>query len=120
MDSLSLFSIQTIICPRSSYQFNIVTYYIKLVTTSWTHSMSLFLKISTPPIQMSEDTDRDANIPVISLLYGHKFLLTFRCAKIVQNRGIKSKLFVENKNVLKFCLNTCSLANFAHGANIRW
>ena len=26
-------------CPRSSYQFCVVSYYIKLVTTSWTHSI---------------------------------------------------------------------------------
>ena len=26
------------ICPRSSYPFYIVSYYIKWVTTSWTHS----------------------------------------------------------------------------------
>ena len=29
------------VCPRSSDPFYIVTYYIKLVTTSWTHSTSL-------------------------------------------------------------------------------
>ena len=28
------------ICPRSSDSFYIVSYYIKWVTTSWTHSMS--------------------------------------------------------------------------------
>ena len=27
------------ICPRSSYPFYTVSYYIKLVTTSWTHSI---------------------------------------------------------------------------------
>ena len=29
------------ICPGRSDQFNIVSYYIKLVTTSWTHSILL-------------------------------------------------------------------------------
>ena len=32
-------SIQVTICPRSSDPFNVVRYYIKSVTTSWTHSM---------------------------------------------------------------------------------
>ena len=27
------------ICPRSNYPFNIVTYYIKWVTSSWTYSI---------------------------------------------------------------------------------
>ena len=27
------------VCPRSSYPFYVVTYYIKWVTTSWTHSV---------------------------------------------------------------------------------
>ena len=27
------------VCPRSSDQFYVVTYYIKWVTTSWTHSI---------------------------------------------------------------------------------
>ena len=32
--------ITTTVCPRSSDQFYIVTYYLKWVNTSWTHSMS--------------------------------------------------------------------------------
>ena len=28
------------VCPRSSDQFYVVTYYIKWVTTSWTHSIT--------------------------------------------------------------------------------
>ena len=34
---------QYTICPRSNYPFNIVTYFIKLVTTSWTSSKRKFL-----------------------------------------------------------------------------
>ena len=33
-----LLKIKTTICPRSSDPFNIATYYIKWVTTFWTHS----------------------------------------------------------------------------------
>ena len=29
------------VCPRSSDRFYMVTYYIKWVTTSWTHNISL-------------------------------------------------------------------------------
>ena len=34
----SVYNIYTI-CPRSSYQLNIITYYIKWVTPTWTHSI---------------------------------------------------------------------------------
>ena len=48
--SASNFSIQVVnpayftVCPRSSDPFYVVSYYIKWVTTSWTHSMKLRLK----------------------------------------------------------------------------
>ena len=39
-------------CPRSSDQFYIVSYYIKWATTSWTHSMC-------PPVRSPESTARE-------------------------------------------------------------
>ena len=40
------------VCPGSSYPFYIVTYYIKWVTTSWTHStilQFLYVKFEEQP-----------------------------------------------------------------------
>ena len=34
------------ICPRSSDPFYIVSYYIKWVTTSWTHSMNVKTRVA--------------------------------------------------------------------------
>ena len=36
-----LFNRNDTICPRSSYPFYVERYYIKWVTTSWTHSMKI-------------------------------------------------------------------------------
>ena len=36
------------VCPRSSGPFYVVTYYIKWVTTSWTHSTLLYYNSKKP------------------------------------------------------------------------
>ena len=38
-----LFNKLTTVCPRSSYPFYEITYYIKWVTTSWRHSRCIVL-----------------------------------------------------------------------------
>ena len=43
------------VCPRSSDPLYIVSYYIKWVTTSWTHSINFFRTIIVPNFAFSRD-----------------------------------------------------------------
>ena len=45
---------ETTVCPRSSDPFYVVTYYIKLVTTSWTHSICKQDKILDPEAEIGQ------------------------------------------------------------------
>ena len=91
------------VCPRSSESFNIVTYYIKLVTTSWTYSTynkysiqniqeGFFSQFSCHSIFSSlanEYCYKKAEFGMqISLIWKHMFLITYKPLVLLLTRHL--------------------------------
>ena len=55
------------ICQRSSYPFYIVTYYIKWVTTSWTHSIKKILAYEYKDKSVRKNCRKKAKITFLEI-----------------------------------------------------